>query len=381
VSLDKLQVLLDEGVQTGVFPSAQAVVFHQGSPVFTGGAGGNSPDTRYDLASLTKVLGTTAVFLSLWSEGHLGPDTPIARFHPKSALAAVNATVGDLLFHRSGLPAWQPFYAPVMHAIPELRDPACPSQIRAEVREEVVRAAILQTLERAPGEAAVYSDVGFIVLGEILGHAAQKSLETLVRERVAGPLGLELGYHRLTRIPEGAEASPATGTIRPRELAPGQPQNWKDIDSVPSRPGEVDDDNAWVMDGVAGHAGLFGTAESVARFGQAVLDGARQGNAIAPAPLWMMALRKDRSVPGSTRALGFDTPSDEGSSAGRYLGKTAPGAVGHLGFTGTSLWVDLARGLSVALLTNRTLPGRDNLGIRDFRPRFHDAVVEALGLT
>jgi CubicO group peptidase (beta-lactamase class C family) len=94
-----------------------------------------------------------------------------------------------------------------------------------------------------------------------------------------------------------------------------------------------------------------------------------------------MLLVRDRSVEGSSRAMGFDTPSPEASSAGRYLGNRSPGAVGHLGFTGTSLWVDLSRGLVVSLLTNRTLPGRDALGIRELRPRFHDAVVEALGLT
>lgn len=378
--MDALQTLLDEGVAQGVFPSAQAVVLHEGKVAFSGGAGGSDASTRYDLASLTKVVGTTAVFLSLWTEGHLGPETPIARFHPKSALAAVGATVGDLLFHRSGLPAWQPFFAPVMHAVPELREPACPPETRAQVREEVVRAAVLQTLERAPGEAAVYSDIGFIVLGELLGHAAQRSLDALVAERVARPFGLDVRYHRLTRFPSDGADVPLTGSTRPREPAPGQAHVWRSLEIVPSRPGEVDDDNAWVMDGVAGHAGLFGTAEAVARFGQVVLDGYRNGNALAPAPLWQLALQRDRKVAGSTRAMGFDTPSAEGSSAGRYVGQRAPGAVGHLGFTGTSLWIDLSRGLVVSLLTNRTLPGRDALGIREFRPRFHDAVVEALGL-
>ena len=384
--MDALQSLLEESVRTGVVPSAQACVLHEGRVVYQGAAGGTSPASRYDLASLTKVLGPTAVFLSLWSSGQLGPQTPIARFYPKSALAAVNATVGDLLFHRSGLPAWQPFFGPLMHAVPELRDPACPPQVRAQVREEVVRAAVLQTLERAPGEAAVYSDLGFIVLGEICGRVAEQSLDALVEERVAKAFGLDLRYHRLTRMPADAKDSPATGLVRPRPPAPGQEHGWKDVAPVPSVAGEVDDDNAWVMDGVAGHAGLFGTAEAVARFGQVVLDGFRGGNALAPAPLWQMLLARDRKVEGSTRSMGFDTPSrtEAGgtsvSSAGRFLGNRSPGAVGHLGFTGTSLWIDLSRNLVVSLLTNRTLPGRDALGIRELRPRFHDAVVEALGL-
>lgn len=411
--MEALQSLLEESVRSGVIPSAQAVVLHEGRVAFQGGAGGTTPASRYDLASLTKVLGPTAIFLSLWSKGQLGPQTPIARFYPGSALAAVNATVGDLLFHRSGLPAWQPFFGPLMYAVPELRDPACPPEVRAEVREEVVRAAVLQTLERAPGEAAVYSDLGFIVLGEICGRVAERSLDALVEERVAREFGLDLRYHRLTRMPADAGESPATGLVRPRPPAPGQDHGWKDVEPLPSPAGEVDDDNAWVMDGVAGHAGMFGTAEAVARFGQVVLDGFRKGNALGPAPLWQMLLTKDPKVEGSSRTMGFDTPTRSpelitvqaelveaagrdaltlrraqgergtplpASSAGRYFGNRSPGAVGHLGFTGTSLWIDLSRNLVVSLLTNRTLPGRDNLGIRELRPRFHDAVVEALGL-
>jgi CubicO group peptidase (beta-lactamase class C family) len=145
-------------------------------------------------------------------------------------------------------------------------------------------------------------------------------------------------------------------------------------------PGEVDDDNAWVMDGVAGHAGLFGTAVDVARLGQAVLADCTNAGHLAPGPLWHRALATDLKVPGSTRSMGFDSPSKEGSSAGQHLGNLPPGAVGHLGFTGTSLWVDLRRALVVALVTNRVALGRTENRIREFRPLFHDAVVEALGL-
>jgi CubicO group peptidase (beta-lactamase class C family) len=137
----------------------------------------------------------------------------------------------------------------------------------------------------------------------------------------------------------------------------------------------VDDDNAWAMDGVAGHAGLFSTAQDVAHFGQAVLEELEGAGRLAPPESWQRALTREATVPGSTRALGFDTPSAEGSSGGRHLSARA---VGHLGFTGTSLWVDPARALVVALLSNRTLPGRHNLGIRDFRPRFHDCVAALL---
>jgi CubicO group peptidase (beta-lactamase class C family) len=155
---------------------------------------------------------------------------------------------------------------------------------------------------------------------------------------------------------------------------------WAPFPAHPGPPGEVDDDNAWVLDGVAGHAGLFGTAADVARFGHALLEELDGAGRLASAPLWLYALARDPRTPGSTRALGFDTPSAEGSSAGRWLGNTPPGAAGHTGFTGVSLWVDLARRLAVALCTNRTFHGRAEVRIRDLRPRFHDSVVETLGL-
>ncbi len=139
----------------------------------------------------------------------------------------------------------------------------------------------------------------------------------------------------------------------------------------------MDDDNAWVMDGVSGHAGLFGTATEVARFGQRVLEELDGAGRLAPAALWERAVTP---APGSTRGFGFDTPSGTSSSAGRLIGRTPPGAFGHLGYTGTSLWVDRARRLSVALLTNRTAHGREKLEVQEFRPAFHDAVLQMLGL-
>ena len=145
----------------------------------------------------------------------------------------------------------------------------------------------------------------------------------------------------------------------------------------PSVPGTVDDDNAWAMNGIAGHAGLFGSAPDVARFGCAVLDAIEGRSRWLTGLPWSALVAPDSIVPGSTRAFGFDTPSKspEVSSAGS-LGQLAPGAIGHLGFTGTSLWVDLHRRYVVALCTNRSLHRRaDTTPIRSFRTRFHDAVA------
>ena len=381
--MNDLRALLEEGVRDGVFPVAQASVFHQGQEVGRAAVGAGE-DTPFDLASLTKILCTATAFVSLWSEGKVGPSSPVSRWIEGSPLAKNGATLGDLLAHRSGLPAWQPFFAVVLHTVPELRRPDCPPSTRLTVRSELRDAAARSPLDVPPGTRTLYSDVGYLLAGEMLAEAAGSPLDA-VHARVTAKLGVATHFHRLStrgqdsRDPCGGrwDALLPTGSLRPRPPAPGQENRWESLPSEPSRTGEVDDDNAWVMDGVSGHAGLFGTATEVARFGQRVLEELAGAGRVAPAALWERAVTP---APGCSRALGFDTPSGESSAAGRLLGQTPPGAFGHLGYTGTSLWVDRARGLSVALLSNRTALGRDNLRIQDFRPAFHDAVLQALGL-
>jgi serine-type D-Ala-D-Ala carboxypeptidase len=381
VSLPELTALLEDGVRQGIFPSAQASVIHRGAPVLDASAGGAGRDTLFDLASLTKVICTTPLFLSLWAEGKVGPQTPLSRTFPESPAAKAGVTFEDLLFHRSGFPAFVPYFARAMPAVPELFTPGTAPSVREEVRQAVVDAVGATRLRLRPRQEAVYSDVGFILLGESLARLAGKPLDTLFTERVARPLGLGISFRRLSSAPQFCPAGIApTGRMRPREPAPGQEKMWPSFPSHASEPGEVDDDNAWVMDGVAGHAGLFGTAADVARFGQALLEELEGASRLAPAPLWRSACTPDKRTPGSTRALGFDTPSEHGSSAGRSIGKLLPGAVGHTGFTGVSLWIDLARKLVVALCTNRTFLGRGEVRIRDFRPTFHDRVVETIEL-
>lgn len=374
-----LQTVLEEAVGAGVFPAAQAVVLHRGVQVFGGVAGAATGETRFDLASVTKVLCTTSLFLRLWTQGKVGPETQVARFFPGSPVGEAGATVADLLYHRSGLPPFVPFFAQALTSTPELLEPTCPQATRARVREEVIHAAAQTPLAAPVRTRTAYSDVGFILLGEILSRAAGAPLDVLFQQYVAEPLGLGTRFHRLSELPTDGQTAP-TGPTRPREPAPGQEQMWGQLPSRASPPGEVDDDNAWVMDGVSGHAGLFGTAVDVARYGQAVLEGCAGSPALAPGPLWHRLLATDPLVPGSTRSMGFDSPSAEGSSAGHFIGNTPPGAVGHLGFTGTSLWIDLRRALVVALVTNRVAKGRQELRIREFRPFFHDLVVEALGI-
>jgi CubicO group peptidase (beta-lactamase class C family) len=376
--------LLKQGVADDVFPAAQAAVIHQGREVFSSAVGSATPHTRFDLASLTKVIATTPLFMKLWARGALGPEAELRRYAPTMASGRDGATLADLLYHRAGLPAFVPFFAYVLRAVPELLETRVSPQIRQEVRDEVVSAAYRTTPVRPSGTEAVYSDVGFILLGELLAHLTGSALDAAFETEIARPLGLDLRFHRLSVLSDADRRDIApTGLTRPREPAPGQEGLWARDREVPSLPGEVDDDNAWVMDGVAGHAGLFGTAREVARFGQRVLEDLEGAGRMAPAPLWMRALARDRHTPGSSRAMGFDTPlagEGQSSSAGILLGNQAPGAVGHLGFTGVSLWIDRARSLVVALCSNRTYNGRANTRIRDFRPGFHDSVVGWLGL-
>ncbi len=370
--MKRLDALLAEGVADIVFPTARAMVLHQGRVVFDGGP---APETTvFDLASLTKIVSTTALFLELSRDGLLSVDDPLRRFLPR---AAADVRLSDLLFHRSGLPAFLPFFADLMKAHPALRDVDCSPDLRARARAEVLGRVRNVAPEGPPRAKAVYSDLGFILLGDVLEHVSGTPLDRLFLERVARPLELDAAFRRLSAgAPLPTHLAP-TGLSRPREPAPGQEGLW-DVDARQARPGEVDDDNAWVMDGVAGHAGLFATAKDVARYGQAILDAARVGKGPFSPP---MPYGPDGETPGSTRALGFDTPSAEGASCGSRFGRAGlKGAIGHLGFTGTSLWIDLDRELVVALLTNRVNLGRQNVSIRAFRPRFHDAVLDALGL-
>jgi CubicO group peptidase (beta-lactamase class C family) len=374
--VSELQALLEQGVSTGVFPTVRAEVWLKGVRVFSGGVG--AEDTLFDLASLTKVMATTALFASLWEEGRVEPTTSLRARFPSSP--AAGAELVDLLAHRSGLPAFWPLFERALTKEPQLLDRLPHAPARQAVRHQVVAAAAALPLERAPRQLAVYSDVGFILLGEALAHAGQGNLDALFRARVATPFELSAHFRPLDIPPEETRPVAPTDRQRPRAPAPGQNHSWKSLPHGDSLPGEVDDDNAWAMNGVAGHAGLFGTAGDVVRFGVRVLDELAGARRVASSDRWERIVTRDADTPGSTRALGFDTPSDQGSSAGQWLGKKAPGAFGHLGFTGTSLWVDRARQLVVALCSNRTFHGRENLQIQAFRPTFHDAVVESLGL-
>ena len=400
--------LLREGVETGAFPGAAAAVFGLETCLHESARGVRWLDgppvevaTRFDLASLTKVLATLPALLLLVDAGEVRLDDRVTRFWPAfGARGKGEVTLRMLLAHASGLPAWKPFFLDVLrHEAGRVLMAAKGGRTRQALelavalgRDAVLRGVAGAELERGPWQRAVYSDLGFIALGEVVARVSGTRFDAFVRDEVHARLDLAGEFSFMPPEAEDGDGGQsgdaavqgeatniaATGLFRPREPAPGQEALVPAPTGTPpeARVGEVDDDNAFVMGGVAGHAGLFGSARGVGLFGERVLEEMEGAHRLASVALWQEVTRRDPRTPGSTRALGFDTPSLTGSSAGGRI--AASRAVGHTGFTGTSLWIDLDRQIAVALLTNRVHPRRGNEAIRDFRPRFHEAAMEAL---
>jgi CubicO group peptidase (beta-lactamase class C family) len=302
-------------------------------------------DTVYDLASLTKVVCTTSLAMLAVARGRLDLDGPAAQLVPELAGRAKRAIrIRDLLAHASGLPAHRPFYE------------------RLTGRDALFDAPAAEPLEAAPRTRAVYSDLGFLVLGRALERALDARLDVLFAAEVARPLGV-----RSLRFIDLARPGARPALLRRHAVAPTQVRGGR------ARRGAVDDDNAFAMRGVAPHAGLFGAARDVLAFGLALCR-AWHGGGFVPAEV-VRGFCTRSAVPGSTRALGWDTPASTGSSVGTRFPRDA---VGHLGYTGGSLWLAPARGLVVVLLTNRVHPSAANVAIRALRPALHDAVMADL---
>jgi CubicO group peptidase (beta-lactamase class C family) len=348
--------LLEEGIATRAFPAAAIEVGRTHGPLWAGAFGTLTYDsgaprtdgrTIFDLASLTKVIVTTTLAMRAVDDGVVGLDDPVRRWLPAwRGGDRETVTVGDLLAHASGLPAYLPFY----------RD--CTG--RAEFEAEICSAA----LEYEPRRASLYSDLGFILLGFILENARSRSAATYTpATTLAGQFRTIASY------------------ITPEPLTYTPPRYWREriapteIDPWRGRllVGEVHDENAWALGGVAGHAGLFGTAAAVGAFARAVLRTLQGDRVLASTDTFVTFIQRT-GIPGSSRALGWDTMLPT-SSCGTLM---SPTAIGHTGFTGTSLWIDWARDLYIVLLTNRVHPTRENQGLRTIRPRVHDAVVGAL---
>jgi CubicO group peptidase (beta-lactamase class C family) len=393
-----VDALMHEGLDA-VYPAAALLVAREGDVVLYRAYGWIDPETRqrparmdslFDLASLTKLF-TALAFMTLVERGYVELDTPVSAVLPEfggvrsvgpaqdpatgrmvppdPAFAGMRVetcrvTFYHLLTHTSGLAAsyslhldggndlesaWREGPVPLPHEVP------------AGVRSRRMAALYACDFAYPPGKRMVYSDLGLILLGEAISRLAGVSLETYVRRAVLAPLGLT-----------EAQYNPLLHGVSPERLVPSAWCAWRQRRCA----GEVHDEKAAALGGVAGHAGLFATAGEVAALGQMALNGGRYNGARFLRPETVAEMTRVHVDEGDRpRGLGWMLRSQQGSSSGWRFG---PRSYGHTGFTGTSLWVDPGRALVVALLTNRVYRGRDPAAIAAFRPRLHDAVIEAL---
>ena len=311
-----------------------------------------TPDTIFDLASLTKVIATATLAMRASDAGRIALSDPVARWLPDWRGAdREQVTIRHLLTHSAGLTAYLPFYRDLTG------------------RPEFQHAICRLPLEYPPDSESIYSDLGFILLAFILEDAASAASRSSVAPGAFDPSSsFAEQFHRIASF------------LSPDPLIFNPPRTWRkhcaptEIDHWRGRllTGEVHDENCWALGGAAGHAGLFGTAAAVGAFARAALRTLR-GEPILSHPETMRTFITRAPVPNSSRALGWDTMLPT-SSCGTLM---SPTAIGHTGFTGTSLWIDWERDLYVVLLTNRVHPNRGNNSIRVVRPQVHDLVVQA----
>jgi CubicO group peptidase (beta-lactamase class C family) len=224
---------------------------------------------------------------------------------------------------------------------------------------------LAEPLEMPPGAGEIYSDLGFILLGSILERSSGVSLDQLFQEELAGPLGLlHMGFRRISR--HRAAAAGTEETAAATEYC-----DWRKRVLI----GQVHDENCHLLDGVAGHAGLFSTAHDLDRITLELFEASRRRSELFSEASMKTFFDRQGSPAEGTWVLGWDTPSEKDSTAGHYYSKNS---FGHNGFTGTSLWMDFDRSISVVFLTNRVHPSRDNTAIRELRPQVHDAVFEEM---
>ncbi len=341
--------ILENAVAVRAFPACSLAVTFRGELVADKALGHFTynpaspevnPATLFDLASLTKTVATTTMTMILYERGLLDLDAPVTAIVPEFAgvdSRRQEVTLRMLLAHSSGLPAYEKLF------------------LRAHARESLLQAAFATGLTADPGTHAEYSDIGFIILGIALERLADESLDAFCQREIFGPISMtHTTFNPGVTLKDAIPPTADDHTFRHRIIQ-----------------GEVQDENASVLGGIAGHAGLFATVDDLAIFAHTMLNGGYP--ILRPETVELFSSRS--STPENTsRALGWDTPSTP-SQSGKYFSSRS---FGHLGYTGTSLWIDPERQTSIALLTNRTWPDCENQAIKQVRPAFHDAVMEAL---
>lgn len=367
--LHPVQSALDRAVTEKVFPGAVLAVRHGDRPVvhfstgllstFPPGSGVTS-STTYDLASLTKPLATVTALAILVQNGRCRLDDHVANHLPECANSLIgSATLHHLLTHASGLPGWRGYYERLDAGG---RIPASTEE-RAAAKRSMLDCIRSETLVYERGTRSLYSDLGFMLLGFIIERRSGQSLNAFFKDHVLASLGrVSLGFVFQERLHEFLESmTKQGGGVAPTEVDPWRGRLLR---------GEVHDENAAALGGEAGHAGLFGTAAAVLAVSGIWMQAYHGRNSLFTQDLVREFTRRQNQAGSSSWALGWDTPSAP-SSAGQYFSARS---FGHLGYTGTSIWIDPEQELEVVLLSNRVHPTRKNESIRDFRPRIHDLV-------
>lgn len=349
--MDSVDHVMCQALSEGAFPGGVLLVSEKGKTIYEKAFGtcdyeSGEPvtvTTVYDLASLTKPLATAPAVMLLMKRGKLFLDSTLADLLPGWPWKDKGAiTMAQLLTHTSGLPDYRPYYKTLKDVPPDER------------WVELKKRLVAEPLMDQPGTVVRYSDIGYMLLAWVIESLTGWPPGVFVENEIYTPLGIDNLFY--IRQGEGKNRS-----IAPTEQCPWRRHLLR---------GEVHDDNCWVMGGEGGHAGLFGTVSGVDNMLTAWMPGTKASHSLFGPEITEVFLSEWKNT---RRTPGFDMPSEEGSSSGHYFPRTS---VGHLGFTGTSFWMDRGNQRVVILLTNRVHPSRDNIKIKMFRPLIHDSVME-----
>jgi len=359
---DRITEILKRGLKEKVYPGAVLLIAREENIVFFYNVGNRTlrpqsipmeKETRFDLASLTKPLATTLAAMKLEEDNLLDLDEPISSLiEPFPWRDKADITPRLLLNHSSGLPDWKPYYLELIRLPIKERKPA----VRRLIMEE--------SLHEEPQTVSLYSDLGFIVLEWIIEIVASNTLSSFLDAIFYQPLGLKNLHLDTVAI----EPSHEKGLYAATEDCPWRKEILQ---------GHVHDENAYALGGYSGHAGLFGTAQDIFTLTIALVSIYHGHNTgILKSKTVRSFLSQQEIVPGSTWALGWDTPSKKNSSSGNCFSSNS---IGHTGFTGTSIWIDLEKNITVLFLTNRIHPSRSNETIKKFRPELHNLIMREFG--
>ena len=350
VLFNEVDLVIKRAINDRAFPGAEVLIWKDGKIIYEKAYGNYTydpesqkvyPHTLYDLASLTKVVATTTAAMICYDRGLFNLEDNVVTYIPEFGVNGKEyITIKNLLLHNSGLPAWKNFYGRYLKY--------------DDVRNEIFSGE----LEYKTGEKTVYSDLGIITLGKIIEKVTGKSLSDFCKDEIFIPLGMKSTFF-----------NPADSVKK--LCAPTEIDNYWRMKTLQ---GEVHDETSAMLNGVAGHAGLFSTANDISKLIAMLMNkGKLEQNQLIKQSTVEMFTKRNSEV--CTRALGWDTKSDSGSSAGDYFSKNS---FGHTGFTGTSIWADPDRKLFIVFLTNRVYPTRENIKILKVRPQLHNTVIKSL---